>query len=182
VTARVKANSTRRLSVQTFNDTIAALNTEITNESDATKKKVLAVKRDVALVKVDRLEKLIEQDNLLIETTPITMSVSLTETQKGNDFLVKFGTYLADNSAKIAPPLAEALDPTKRATAKAAEKDSDDILLITAVEAVASHQDEDAKLGNDRSESKIQVTKIKANQACRKLRAAGHDDVLCIGY
>ena len=183
VKSRVKANAKRRQDLQAFNDTVASLDTQIVDESDSKKKKDFIAKRAAAKKSIVRLKKLIELDKKAISNTaPITVKVSLTETQKGNEFLVKLGSYISDNSATIAKPIAEAIDPAKREAAKATEEDAEDTLRIAAIEAVAGHEAEVAKSGSDRSESKIRVAKIKASQACRKLRAAGQDDVMCIGY
>ena len=183
VKARVKANAQRRLDLRTFQDTVGSLKTQISEEKKAAKKKELEKLLESALTSIERLKDLIVMDKEIIsDTTPITVNVVLTETQKGNEFLVKLGTYLGENSTKIAKPIAEAVDPSKRETAKVATQDKEVTLRIAAIEAAASHEAEEDKTGNDRNESKIRVTKIKASQACRKLRAAGYDDVMCLGY
>ena len=113
---------------------------------------------------------------------PPTVGVTVTETQKGNEFLVNLGSFLSENSKTIAEPIANTLDPEKRKEAKAAEQDNEDALRIAVIEAIATYDTENAKEGTERDESKIKVAKIKASQACRKLQAAGYDDVSCIGF
>jgi len=90
--------------------------------------------------------------------------------------------FLEENNKVVAATIIEKLAPTKSKEAAALEADSEDALRIAAIEAVSSYGTENNKSGGDRDESKIRVAKIKASQACRKLRAAGYDDITCNNF
>ena len=180
---RIKGNAKRRIDIQGLEDAELSLSSQVNSETDPKKKKALQRQLNQARTGITRLKILLKQDTKTLSlTTPINIRVSLNETQQGNDFLVKLGTYLVDNSATIAKPQVDQLDPVKREAIKATEDDQADSLRIAAIEAVAAHSAEEAKTGKERDEAKIGVAEIKAAQACRKLRAAGYDDVTCLGH
>jgi hypothetical protein len=177
VDAMIKANATRQLNKLDFDDTIAELEAPgQKNPAEA------AAKLAAAKTSRDRLTQLLANDaKILKNVSPVTFSVSIVETQKGDEFLVKLGTFLSSKKSELAKPFVEELDPAKRAAAAAAADDEEDTLRIAALEAVATYDAEAAKAGTARDETKVKTTKIQAAAACRHLRAAGYDDVACVG-
>lgn len=139
---------------------------------------------------LSRLEEVLTRDESALSTVgdtpqsivaPVTVAATLVETQEGNEFLVKLGSFLSENSTKIAEPIIEQLDPAKRQAAAATAADAEDDLRVKALEAAAAYNLENAKTGDERNELAIRVAQIRAEQACRKLRAEGYEDVVCLG-
>lgn len=182
VATRLTANATRRIDLQSFVDLQEDLRTEL--ESDGltpAKRKELEKDKASAKRSAERLQKLISADQTAVElTAPVTITTSLVETQEGSKFLVNFGSFLSEKNKEISEPILEVIDPSKRKAAKAAEADTEDTLRVAAIEAVADYDTEDAKTGAARDEAKLRIAKIKAKQACRKLKAAGYEDISCL--
>ncbi|MGY6449924.1 hypothetical protein [Vibrio parahaemolyticus] len=183
VAKRIAANAERRNTLQNHQDLIEELDAQIAAEKNESKKVALKIKKSDAQKSIDRLKAIIEEDNGVLKLiTPVNVEITLTETQKGNDFLVKLGSYLSESNKTIAGEIAPELNPIQREAAKAKQADVEDTLRITAIDAVAAYEEEEEKTGAERSASKVRTTKIKASQACRKLRAIGQDDVVCVGF
>jgi len=115
-------------------------------------------------------------------TAPVTVQLTLTETQEANKFLVDLGQYLSNNNEDIAKPFFDELDPATQRSESATEADNEDTLRIAAITAVSNYRKSAATEGEDRNETTIRVDRIKAEQACRKLRAAGYADIDCVGF
>ena len=183
ISVRIAANAKRRVDLQSLSDAANNYERLAAAEEDSAKKKELLAKKAAADISRKRLSKLITQDEEEISrVSPVTIEATLVETQKGNEFLVNLGSFISGKSSDIAQPIFDAIDPATKDKAASAELDNEDALRIAAIEAVGNFDSEDAKATPERDEVKIRIAKIKAEQACRKLRAAGHDDVSCVGF
>jgi len=90
VQTRIKAYTKRLSDKQPFEDLIASIDKKLTNTSKPEEKKKLKEERAKANLNLERLDQLIKNDNDYFSlTSPITLAVSITETQKGNEFLKK---------------------------------------------------------------------------------------------
>ena len=181
---RINSNQKRRIDLQALEDKLTSVQTDLRAVGLTAKQKVEFVKMESATkLAIKRLESLIENDeDVVSDATPITVKASIIETQKGSKFLQKLGEFIAENNETIGKPIFESIDPNTQKTANVAAEDNEDTLRIAAIEAIANFQIEDAKLGTERSDSNIRVAQIKAQQACRKLRAEGHEDLDCVGF
>jgi hypothetical protein len=183
VASRITANAKRRLDRETFQEAITTLQDLIDNGGlSGQKLKDASAKKAAAVQSVKKLDKFIQNDESVLSlASPVTVTTTIVQTQEGNKFLLKVGTYLSENKESIAAPIVSAIDPKAKATAAATAADAEDTLRIAAINAVAIHDVEKAKVGADKNEVTIRVALITATQACRKLRAAGYDDIACLG-
>jgi|GEM_PF-3386211 len=160
-------------------ETVKALITSLAGERDPK----LIEKRDAAVILKDKLQKVIDERKPVWEqTAPIVVSSTLTETQEGNKYLVKLGSFISENASSFAEPIANELDPSKQKEAASAEASKSAELRASAIELVDAYRTEDAKVGTERSEAKVKVARIKAIEACRKLEEASLFEVDCLGY
>lgn len=184
VEKRISDNAKRRLDKQTFEETSNSLATEIASgnltKDDLAKAQKMKAAADSGIAKLNT--SLALDKKALKHASPVTIKVSVTQTLKGNEFLKKLGSYIAENNSTIAAPIVNRLDPNTRAAAKVAAADEDDTLRVAALTAIEAYNTENAKTGNDRSELNIRIKRIGASQACRKLRTAGFDDVTCLEF
>jgi len=116
------------------------------------------------------------------QASPITVRVTLTETQDGNKFLVDLGNTITSKSKEIAEPIFETFDPATRRANALTEANNESALRKAAILAVDAFNDADAITGTDRDETTVRSTRIDAEVACRNLRAAGYSVIDCIGF
>lgn len=154
-----------------------AAKTKLEDQLEDVEKKILALDNNVQ-----------EREPPRMQTAPITISATLTETQEGNKFLVKLGSLISENSDEIAKPILDEIDPTKRAAAAKADAAEASAataqaatLRVSAIELVAAYNTEKNKSDADRDEIKVRVAKIKAIEACRKLDEANLFEADCLG-
>lgn len=163
VKARLAATSSRRSDYNTMTDVLAS--------------KATADEKEKAQFKQARLKQVIDDDDrYLAEVAPVTFRVDLVETEPGSKFLVALGQALAANAKDLSGPIADQLDPQKRATAAATEADNQDTLRIAAINAATDLQ----KAKDAKDPAGLRIAQIKAAAACRKLEAAGYADPACV--
>lgn len=107
---------------------------------------------------------------------PYTIRADVHETRPGSKFLVKLGTLLAANAATIATPVAERLDPAKRAVATETELQKIEALRITAIEQAGDL----AKAQAAADAPATRIAQIRLGATCRQIAAAGYADAACL--
>lgn len=168
-------------SIKKFGVKADELQLEINKTVDATKKADL----ETARMEILKSQKVLEdaqkaEKKKLSKTTPVTVSLSITETQDGNKFLAAVGSFLSDNNDAIEEQLTNRLDPSKRDASNETELDAVDELRKKVITTVAAYNEAEGKSGSDRSQSAIDTALIDARSACRKLRNAKLEDLRCL--
>ena len=112
ISAKLAANSKRRSDLINFSNRLKVV-TDSINAGNLSEKELKAAIKDKGLLTLSKttLEKYLQEDDLITRTSPINLSASIIETQEGNDFLVKLGSFLSENSENIAAPIFDAIDP-----------------------------------------------------------------------
>lgn len=133
--------------------------------------------RRKAQADLDRLVKLLEDDRkYLKEVAPMTIRVDTHQIRPGSQFLVKLGNFLSGNAGKIATPVADALNPEKRAASAEADTQKVEALRIVAVTESANLVK--ARTAGDKPAE--QISQIKLGAACRQIAAAGFSEAACL--
>ncbi|MBO6690317.1 MAG: hypothetical protein JJ919_17760 [Henriciella sp.] len=175
--------------LETLKELKAGLIEAVEDAKDADEKAKQQRQLDKVEDKIAALDKYIDERRpARMQTAPVTISATLTETQEGDKFLFNLGSLISDNAEKIAKPVLDEVDPVKRkesakadAAAASAEAAQAATLRVSAIELVAAYNVENAKVAPERNEIKVRVAKIKAAEACRKLDEANLFEADCLG-
>lgn len=119
---------------------------------------------------------LAKDETALKQVGPYTVRVDVHQTRPGSPFLVKLGGFLSSNAGKIATPIADGINPDKRAAASEAAAQRVEALRIVAIGEASNWAK--AKAASDASAAR--VAEIKLGAACRQIEAAGFSETACL--
>lgn len=124
-----------------------------------------------------RIADLIAKDQeSLREIAPYSVRVDANQTGRGSKFLVKLGNFLSGNSAKIASPISDALNPEKRAAADESDIQKVEGLRINAITEASNL----AKAIDAKDATAERIARIKLGATCRQIEAAGYSEAACM--
>lgn len=102
---------------------------------------------------------------------PVTVSLTMTETEDGNAFLTKLGEILADNAKTASEEISKRILPAKIAEAEAAEHASADKLYDEELNALLAVREVERELADPANAQKIPELKVKLEIKRRALEA-----------